>query len=122
MQWSFLPYTWGDPSRWPDLAGREDVDADFAGFLRAGAAGVLLPVREGAEDAVTHFLDTGRVWGPGPAPQTRRLLDAIGDVRVTRPEEGTPVDQPWRVRLPTELTVLDATEWKPPTISYAGEA
>jgi hypothetical protein len=122
MQWSFLPYAWGDRARWSDLAGRQDTDPDFAAFLRAGGSAILLPVKLGSEDAVTHFLDTGEVWGPGPAPQTRRLLDAIGDVRTTPPLEGVAVDEPWDVRLPTNLTVLDGTDWDPPTINYADDA
>ena len=39
--------------------------------------------------------------------------------RTTRPVEGAPIDDPWKVQMPTELTVPDHTDWTPPTINYA---
>lgn len=72
FEWEHLtyfcyPYFWAGTATWRDRSMFDDVDPDFADFLRAGAARVVFPVRPGFEAAVVHYLETGEIWNGGDA-------------------------------------------------------
>lgn len=104
------PYYWADSSRWPDLAVIEGNDPDFADFLRAGSARVVLAARPGFEDQVNFYAQFGILWGGGPmpAPGDDEYLSVADEIKAQqlRPRDVTVVDT-WQVRLPTTLIWLD---------------
>src|SRR5690606_28310926 len=53
----FYPYYWADKRDWKTLFQTQDgLDYSFQSFLQSGMARVVVPVREGFEDAVTYFM------------------------------------------------------------------
>lgn len=73
FEWRFLtyvfyPYVWGAPHGWPEAVQLTHTDPMFEKFLRAGAARVTVPVREGFEELVAYYLATGEIWGGGDPP------------------------------------------------------
>jgi hypothetical protein len=68
MTYLFYPYQWAGRSRWAELAVRTSADPLHEAFLQAGAARVVVPVREGFEHTVARYLEDGVVpeWGPEP--------------------------------------------------------
>ncbi|HEY7619204.1 MAG TPA: hypothetical protein VH834_05490 [Solirubrobacteraceae bacterium] len=110
MMYLYYPYFWGRKDNWPTQALLQDVDPQFAEFLKAGAARVVVPVRPGFEAAVAHFLDTGEIWqGADPPTLTSPLyVSIIDEIKERTQAPGTEVAQgdPWDVRLPTTLVRL----------------
>jgi hypothetical protein len=110
MMYLFYPYYWGRKSNWLARSQLQDVDPQFAEFLRAGAARVVLPVRPGFETAVAHFLDTGEIWdGANPpllsSPLYVSIIQEIKE-RDEAPGAEVPQGDSWDVRLPTTLVRL----------------
>jgi hypothetical protein len=103
------PYYWADSSRWPDLAVIEGNDTNFADFLRAGSARVVVAARPGFEDQVNFFVQYGILWGGGPmpAPGDPDYLSVADEIKAMqqRPIDVTVIDT-WQVRLPTALIWL----------------
>jgi hypothetical protein len=62
MVYIFYPYFWGKKDAWVTIAQLNDIDPQFAQFLRAGAARVQVPVRVGFEEAILTYLSTGETW------------------------------------------------------------
>lgn len=108
------PYFWGRSELWMEAMSRNDTaDPQYAAFLRAGSARVLVAATPGYEDAVLHFLATGEPWDGGPAP-------VIGDPlflplheelrRQTDDRQGAVKDGlPWEFTLPTSLVYLEGS-------------
>lgn len=106
---------------WVDRFVKQDVDPDFLEFLRAGAARVVVPVRPGFELAVTHFIETGKIWGGEgdppviSSPLYVSIIDEIRE-RTGAPEGEKPVGEPWDARVPTALVLVrdssDLPSWK----------
>lgn len=121
LQYVFYPYFWGRKSMWVDRFVKQDVDPDFLEFLRAGAARVVVPVRPGFELAVTHFIETGKIWGGEgdppviSSPLYVSIIDEIRE-RTGAPEGEKPVGEPWDARVPTALVLVrdssDLPSWK----------
>jgi hypothetical protein len=119
------PYYWADSSRWGDLAAIQGNDSDFADFLRAGSARVVVPARPGFEDQVNFYVEFGILWGGGPmpAPGDENYLSIADEIRAQqqRPLDVTVIDT-WQVRLPTTLIWLENPDGLPknpnPTIVY----
>ena len=106
----FYPYFWGWKPAWQKRMLLDDVDPDFADFLRAGAGRVVFPVRPGFEAAVVHYLETGEIWNGGPPPDISSSM-YVPIVKEIQEAEGAPGDEvaqgdPWLVRLPTTLVKL----------------
>jgi hypothetical protein len=103
------PYYWADSSRWPDLAVIEGDDTNFADFLRAGSARVVLAARPGFEDQVNFYVQYGILWGGGPipAPGDPDYLSVADEIKAMQqgPTDVTVIDT-WQVRLPTALIWL----------------
>ncbi len=112
MTWVTYPYFWGRKSEWPMRIALEDSDPMFNDFLKAGYCRVSVPVREGFEGAVDHFINFGEPWMGGPLPAiTSPLFLPIADElaeRLEKPGDEFPEGEPWEVRLPTSLVKLRA--------------
>ena len=110
MMYLFYPYYWGRKDNWLARSQLQDVDPQFADFLRAGAARVVLPVRPGFETAVAHFLDTGEIWDGADPPllSSPLYVNIIQEIKERDLASGDEVAQgdPWDVRLPTTLVRL----------------
>ncbi|MDQ4212558.1 hypothetical protein [Microbacterium capsulatum] len=106
----FYPYFWGWKPAWSHRMLLDDVDTEFADFLRAGAGRVVFPVRPGFEAAVVHYLETGEIWNGGPAPDISSSLyvPIVKEIQEATgaPGDEVPVGDPWLVRLPTTLAKL----------------
>lgn len=110
MMYLYYPYFWGRKSRWVEVSLLQEADVEFAAFMKAGAARVVVSVRPGFEAAVQHFLETGEIWeGGDPPPVTSgdylNIVDEIKE-RQNAPGVEVPVGKPWEVRIPTTLILL----------------
>ncbi len=109
MTYQFYPYYWTAKERWKDLAQASGSDPIFEQFLRAGSAGVVVPVRPGFERPVMLFLKTSLIWGGGYLTlfTSEDMLNVYADVEL-----GEQLDPPeqigdsWEIRLPTSLVML----------------
>lgn len=111
LQYVCYPYYWARPTEWSERLRREDVDPAFLEFFKAGAARVVVPVRPGFEVAVSHYLETGRIWngeGEPPDVESDTYLPIVTEIRErTGADEGeVPVGDPWETRVPTPLVIL----------------
>jgi hypothetical protein len=107
MTYLFFPYFWGRKCNWKKIYQLEDVDPIFLSFLQAGFARVAVPVEPGYEHAAMRFLADGTLWDGGGIPGVDDpLYRSI--VNEMMEEVGTvdPDIKPWKIRVPTTLTVL----------------
>ena len=103
----FYPYFWGRKCNWRKIYQIDDVDPLFLGFLQAGYARVVVPVREGYQAAVMRFLADGVPWNGGSAPGIDSPMYLAIENELKEPVgEIDPNVEPWEIRLPTTLTVL----------------
>lgn len=121
----FYPYFWGWKGAWTKRMLLDDVDPEFADFLRAGAGRVVFPVRSGFEAAVIHYLETGEIWNGGPAPDISSslyvpIVTEIAEAEQ-RPGDEVAVGDPWLVRLPTTLVRLRPNDDLPTWDQVDGE-
>lgn len=108
MSYNFYPYYWAPRSSWKEkYQFDEATDPLFRNFIQAGMAQVIVTVRPGFEEAVYHYLKTGKIWNGGQVPVIGddMYMDIVSQVR-TIPAE--PVGKAWITRLPTDLTILQA--------------
>lgn len=120
MTYLFYPYFWGRKSQWVEKLNYEDVDPLFADFVKAGFSRVSVPIREGFEGAVDHFMQTGEVWNGGELPDvSSELYVSIAkelSEQLGRPGNEVPEGEPWEVRVPTTLVKLrqdqELPKWK----------
>lgn len=116
LTYQFYPYYWAGRERWQDLAQAGGADPIFEKFLRAGSAGVVVPVRPGYERTVNLFLKTGRVWGGGYLAlfNSQDVLDAYADVecglQLDPPEQ---IGESWEIRVPTSMVMLQEDDTLP---------
>jgi hypothetical protein len=116
MSYICYPYYWAHASRWSDLAVIQGSDQNFADFLRAGSARVVLAARPGFEDQVNLYTSLGILWGggPAPAPGDADYLSIADEIKAQqqRPLDVEVIDA-WQVRLPTTLIWLQNPEALP---------
>lgn len=107
MAQKFYPFYWADRSDWIKLFQTQDgLDYSYQAFLQSGMGRVVVPVREGFEDAVTYFMETGEVWnGSGMVIDTNDKL-YLSIVDETTNIEGTVEGQEWETTVPTTLQIL----------------
>jgi hypothetical protein len=107
MTYLFYPYFWGRKCNWKKLYQLENADPVFLAFLQAGFARVVVPVREGYEEAALRFLADGIVWNGGSVPgiddpmylsMANEMKEPVGEV--------DPSVEPWLIHMPTSLNVL----------------
>jgi hypothetical protein len=107
MQYVFYPYFWARAEHWAARFSARNVDPSLQEFLQAGYARVVVPVRPGFEQAVSYFMEQGKVWAEStPLTLENPLYVSI----VTEIQERTGADQgeiavgdPWETRMPTSL-------------------
>jgi hypothetical protein len=113
MTYLFYSYFWNRHARWITALHLTDPDTDFAGFLRAGAARIQLPVRPGFEKAVAYYSQTGEIWEGNDVPIlgddlyvpiVQEIAENLGKL-----DEGVPYppdSEPWEVTVPTSLVLV----------------
>lgn len=107
MSYYFYPYYWGKRDRWSDMYQFDDNDPTFRAFMQSGMARVIVTVRPGFEEAVRHFLATGQIWNGGEVPviDDPMFLSIVDEMRSAL---GKKQGEPWREKIPTALTILQA--------------
>ncbi len=105
----FYPYYWAKKCDWKALFHANDGnDHVFRAFLKSGMGRVVVPVREGFEDAVTYFMETGEIWnGIGLAVATDDEL-YLSIMDETTYVEGDVEGQEWETVVPSTLTLVQA--------------
>jgi hypothetical protein len=116
MTYICYPNFWGRSASWANrLIEYDDPDPHFAAFLRAGAARVQVPVREGFEEAVLHFAETGELLEGDEIPviddplyvsALEEIKESLGSLADAIPDP----DGPWEVKAPTSLVVLQGAD------------
>lgn len=103
----FYPYFWGRKCNWEKIYQLDDVDPLFLAFLQAGYARVVVPVREGYNEAALRFLTDGTLFnGDGVPGVDSPMYLAIANEMKQLVGEVDPSVKPWEIRVPTTLTVL----------------
>lgn len=109
MAYVFRPYYWTAREEWTKLMNLTDADPLFTNFLGAGGAHVIVPIREGWNEDVVAFLDSGTVFAGGPVESVSdpRFVDIAQELREQQGglELGEPSES-WIVREPTDLVTL----------------
>jgi hypothetical protein len=103
-------YFWARKDYWMRRVTIEDRDEEFADFLKAGAARVVVPVRLGFERVVIHFMEKGVIWDGGDPPDINSPLyvPLLAEIKEAEKAAGTetPYGDPWKLKLPTTLVQL----------------
>lgn len=134
MTYKFYPYFWGRKSKWPETFLKDDTDANFTDFLKAGAARIIVPVHPAYNEAILHFLHTKEIWNGGEPPtlddplfvsivdelKSETDADIGNDLLNCSVFSGYPcLSDEWDVKVPTNLiylqkdSVLPEKETKP---------
>jgi hypothetical protein len=117
MTWALYPYYWARKETWPDRMRFRSPDPVMQDFVRAGAARVSLPARVGFALEALYFLERGKVWGPGPVLDARRLENRdLADEVLEAEKEGGKEEkkgEPWFTVVPTNLVKLRADDKYP---------
>lgn len=105
----FYPYYWAKKCDWKALFQSQDSgDLVFQAFLQSGMARVMVPVRQGFEDAVVFYMETGKIWnGSGLVVDTDdelylSIVDEMTDVK------GFTEGDEWETVVPSDLTIIQA--------------
>jgi hypothetical protein len=113
LTYLFYPYMWAKQQGWVDMVAQNDPDPLFKRFLAAGFARCVAPVRPGYEKALMYFLKTGEIWEGGEPPVIEdpsglyvSIVDSLKELDKA-PDEGVAEGDPWEVKLPTSLVMLD---------------
>lgn len=81
-------------------------------ILNAGAARVVVPVREGFEPAIDHFMNTGNPWLCGELPDvtSEYYLPIVEEIKeqLGAPGDEVPRWDHWEVTVPTSLVIIRA--------------
>lgn len=113
ITYNFYPYFWGRQSEWETKLAANGGDQIFTRFLSAGYARVAVPVRPAHESDVAFFLATGVIWSGAEPPSIGdpRYVAVVEEVKesLDAPDGGVPEGDPWRVKVPTSLVILDDT-------------
>ncbi len=106
----FYPYYWAKKCDWTTLfQAQAGDDHMFRAFLQSGMARLIVPVREGFEDAVTFFMETGKICnGNG------MVIDTDDELYMSIVDEMTILDKnveklEWETVVPSTLTVIQAS-------------
>lgn len=112
MAYFFLPSTEDRP-----LIAYEEEDLEFSTFLQAGFVRILLPVEPAYAEIMLYFLASGMVWTGQHCftPANAESVDLINNLKdlAQRPNKGKLESRPWRITIPTSMTVLQKDETLP---------
>jgi len=116
IQYVFYPYFWARPDEselsagWANRMLEHNPDYTMEEFLKAGYARVVVPVREGFDEAVSYYVTTGEPFnGLGEPDIDDPLYVSIIDELKERTGAGKdeiPVGDPWETRLPTAAVIV----------------
>ena len=86
---------------------------------------MVVPVREGFHNAVSHYLETKKVYNGLGQPTVNdplyfSIIDEIKERNDANKEE-IPVGDPWETRLPTSAIIVSKTEELPTWEKVPGE-
>lgn len=110
LTYVLYPYYWTGKDQWDKLADLSSADPDFANFLKAGSARVVVSARPKFEQAVWWYVNFGLLWGGGqpPAPDDEEYLSIAEEARaMEQPPRDGEAGESWEVRMPTTLVWLD---------------
>lgn len=116
MIYQFSSYFYGRFGEWQRrIVEFGDPDPDFSAFLRAGAAHVMVPARPEFAEALIEFDRTGTFPSGYEALLTAEdAIDAmIEELRARGADsvpDAVPEGDPWEVKLPTSLVLLQDPE------------
>lgn len=105
----FYPYYWAKKCDWKALfQSQVGNDHVFQAFLQSGMGRVIVPVKQGFEDAVALYMETGKIWnGTSIVMDTDdELYLSIVDEMTTI--EGTQEGEVWQTIVPSNLTIVQA--------------
>lgn len=114
MSYVFYPYQWAGRHRWQSLLARKSDDPLYQSFLQAGAARVVVSVREGYEHIVAKYLTTGVIpelnlipWRDSDVtyPPVAELIADAND----RPAGEVAIGDPWEFTTPTPYLYLQTS-------------
>jgi hypothetical protein len=124
MTYLFYPYFWGRIEDWAKSSNRYDeADTLFSQFLQAGSVRVVVPVTWAYNEAIMHYLCSGKPWEGGEAPAIdselylpiyEELKDQQDDLNGAKPE-----GKSWEVVVPTSLVYLQDSTSALPTFNKA---
>ncbi|MEM7038030.1 MAG: hypothetical protein AAF570_13690, partial [Bacteroidota bacterium] len=109
MMYQFYPYFWSDKRNWITKRSIDSTDPNFREFLRAGAARVILAVRDEYKEAVATYLETGKI-SVSNTPITygdSLFIDVVDALKEEQAQSTGEIIDEWTVTLPTNLVVLD---------------
>lgn len=112
INYKFYPYYWSRKEEWVDHFLQKNRDPHFNAFLKAGYAGLMLPIKPGYERAVMHFMETGNIWdGTDEPPMISSetyagVLSEIEERPTGELSEPVPFGVPWTIKVPTSLVKL----------------
>lgn len=121
MQYVFYPYFWARPgsdlSGWADRMLEHNPDYTMEEFLKAGYARVVVPVRQGFEEAVSYFVTEGEAFSGLGEPEIGdplyvSIIDELKE-RAGAGKDEIPVGEPWETRLPTAAVIVRLTDSLP---------
>ena len=104
----FYDYYWSDKCSWKELyqsQGNAGADFIFSKFLQSSLARIIVPIKEGFEQAVIYYIETGDIWnGTSMVINTDddKYLSAVNELYYT---EGV-VEDKWQSIVPTSLTII----------------
>ena len=113
MSQLFYPYYWAKKCDWKTLFQATDAnDSIFQSFLQSGMGRVMVPVKAGFEDAVTFYMETGKIWGG-----TGIVLDTDDELYLSIVDELTIIEgelenEEWETIVPTTLTLIQQNSVK----------
>lgn len=105
----FYPYYWAKKCDWKELFQSQDGnDMSFQAFLQSGMARIMVPVREGFEDAVVFYMETGKIWNG-----TGLVVDTDDELYLSIVDEMTEIKgftegDEWEIVVPSDLTIIQA--------------
>lgn len=105
----FYPYYWAKKCDWKALfQSQASNDPIFQAFLQSGMGRVIVPVRVGFEDAVTFYMETGKIWNG-----SSMVVDTDDELYLSIVDEMTILDNSiektdWETIVPSELTIVQA--------------
>lgn len=105
MTYKLYPYYWANKNRWINLYNLDDNDPLFANFLKSGAARVVVPIRQGFEDAFAYFKETNTI----PASLSNIKLEDEHYLSISdelKPNDEKTFVESWETALPTNLVIL----------------
>ncbi|MFN8421538.1 MAG: hypothetical protein U0528_20180 [Anaerolineae bacterium] len=123
ISYLLYPYFWGKlPEKWFDAQSfYDEEDPQYAKFLQAGSARVLVAVHPAYVIAVLHYLCTQKPWNGGAAPGIHNPLYIPIHEELRNQQDdlngAEPYGDPWDVVVPTSLVYLQQSADLP---TYAG--